>query len=270
MKYSVLMSVYKGEKAEFFKLSLKSIFEQTKPPEQIVVVCDGRLTRELNSVINKYLKLYPNILTVYRLKNNMGTGYAANIGLKLCRNEIIAKMDSDDVAYTNRCEKQLNEFEKDKNLDMLGGFISEFEGNIENEIAIKKVPLTHKEILKYSKRRNPFNNQTLMYKKSKAIKCGGYTCNTRCEDYDFIVKMIMSGAKCKNLSDVLVHYRLDGGAYERRKNWKNTVGFISVRYKNYKRGFCSFLDFLIPCAVQLLIFILPISFTKKLYLKLLR
>ena len=183
----------------------------------------------------------------------MGTGYAANEGLKLCRNELIAKMDSDDIAYLDRCEKQLAEFEKDEKLDMLGGYVSEFEGSISNEKAVKKVPTSHGDIIKYAKRRNPF-----------------YTCNTRCEDYDFIVKMIMNGAKCQNVPENLVHYRLDSGAYERRKNWKNTVGFVLVRYRNWKRGFCSFTDFLLPCAAQMLLFLLPVAFTKKLYIKVLR
>ncbi|MCI8341786.1 MAG: glycosyltransferase [Firmicutes bacterium] len=270
MKYSVLMSVYKGEKAEFFKLSLKSMFEQTVAPEQVVVVCDGELTHELDRVLSWFEKKYPEIMCIHRLERNMGTGYAANEGLKLCRNELIAKMDSDDIAYLDRCEKQLAEFEKDEKLDMLGGYVSEFEGSISNEKAVKKVPTIHGDIIKYAKRRNPFNNQTLMYKKTKAVSCGGYTCNTRCEDYDFIVKMIMNGAKCQNVPENLVHYRLDSGAYERRKNWKNTVGFVLVRYRNWKRGFCSFTDFLLPCAAQMLLFLLPVAFTKKLYIKVLR
>lgn len=270
MKYSVLMSVYYKERAEFFRLSLKSMFEQTCPPEQVVVVCDGELTEELDMVLADFQKQYPEILTAHRLRENMGTGYAANEGLKLCRNELIAKMDSDDISYTDRCEKQLAEFAKNPALDMLGGYVSEFEGDISNEKAIKKVPVTDEAIAKYARRRNPFNNQTLMYKKSKAIQCGGYTCNTRCEDYDFITKMIMSGAKCRNLPECLVHYRLDAGAYERRKNWKNTVGFVSVRFRNWRRGFCSFGDFLIPCVAQMGLFILPTYFTKKMYLKFLR
>lgn len=270
MKYSVLMSVYYKEKAEFFRLSLKSMFEQTCPPEQVVVVCDGELTGELDEVLEDFQKQYPEILTVHRLKENMGIGYAANAGLKLCRNELIAKMDSDDISYTDRCEKQLAEFAKNPTLDMLGGYVSEFEGEISNEKAIKKVPVTYKDIVKYARRRNPFNHQTLMYKKSKVIQCEGYTWYMRCEDYDFITKMIMSGAKCRNLPECLVHYRLDAGAYERRKNWKNTVGFIGVRYKNWRRGFCSFIDFFIPCIVQIGLFLLPISFTKKLYIRYLR
>ena len=180
MNYSVLMSVYKGEKAEFFELSLKSMFEQTVMPEQVVVVCDGPLTKELDLVLDKFQKKYPEILTIKRLSKNMGIGYAANTGLKLCRNELIAKMDSDDISYNTRCEKQLKEFEKDKNLDLLGGYISEFEVNIFNEVAIKKVPLNYEDIIKYARRRNPFNNVTIMYKKSKAIECGGYTCDFRC------------------------------------------------------------------------------------------
>ena len=133
-------------------------------------------------------------MTVERLEQNMGTGYAANIGLELCRNELVAKMDSDDVSYPDRCERQIAEFEKNPGLDILGGYVSEFERDISNEKAVKEVPCGHKEIIKYAKRRNPFNNQTLMYRKSKAIACGGYTCNTRCEDYDFVTKMMINGA----------------------------------------------------------------------------
>ena len=109
MKYSVLISVYYKEKGEFFRLSLKSMFEQTCPPEQVVVVCDGPLTEELDNVIAEFEEIYPDILTVLRLEKNMGTGFAANEGLKLCRNEFIAKMDSDDVSYLDRCEKQLKD-----------------------------------------------------------------------------------------------------------------------------------------------------------------
>ena len=270
MKYSVLMSVYHKEKAPFFRQSLESIFGQTCPPDEVVVVCDGPLTEELDDVLDDFGERYPDVLRVHRLEKNMGTGHAANIGLELCRNELIAKMDSDDVAYLNRCEKQLAEFQKDSRLDLLGGYVSEFEADISNEKAVKKVPVFHKDILKYAKRRNPFNNQTLMYKKSRALACGGYTCNTRCEDYDFVTKMMIDGAKCKNLPSCLVHYRLDAGAYERRRNWKNTVGFVAVRYRNWRRGFCSFFDFLIPCGAQLVLFMLPLSFTEKIYLKFLR
>ena len=270
MKYSVLMSVYYKEKAEFFRLSLQSMFEQSYPPDEVIVICDGPLTKELDEVLGEFQESYPEIMFVHRLEQNMGTGYAANIGLRLCKNELIAKMDSDDIAYPDRCKKQLLAFEKHPELDLLGGYVSEFETNISNQKAIKKVPITHREIREFAKRRNPFNNQTLMYKKSVALACGGYTCNTRCEDYDFVTKMMMHGAKCRNLPECLVHYRLDAGAYVRRKNLKNTVGFISVRFRNWRRGFCSFVDFLIPCVVQISLFVLPISITEKFYLKYLR
>ncbi|MGL4789812.1 MAG: glycosyltransferase [Anaerotignaceae bacterium] len=268
--YTVILSVYSGEKAEFLKKSIDSIVNQTVKPDEFLIICDGPLTEELDKLLFEFEKENPNLFTIHRLETNMGTGYAANIGLKLCKNQLIAKMDSDDIAYSNRCEIQLKEFEKNPQIDMIGGFVSEFEGTPENEMAVKKVPLSHEEILTFAKRRNPFNNQTLMYKKDKAISCGGYTCNTRCEDYDFIVKMILDGAICKNLNQPLVHYRLDGGAYERRRNWKNTKGFIGVRYKNWRRGFSSFMDFLLPCIAQLILFVLPVGITKKFYIKYLR
>ena len=141
MKYSVLMSVYNKEKAEFFKLSLESMFNQTYPPDVVVLICDGPLTEELDEVISFYKAIYPEVLRIHRFEKNMGTGFAANTGLKLCRNELIAKMDSDDISYPDRCEKQIKLFEKHEKLDMVGGYVSEFEGEKTNEKAITPIIL---------------------------------------------------------------------------------------------------------------------------------
>ncbi len=161
-------------------------------------------------------------------------------------------------------------FVKKPKLDMIGGYIEEFDDTTRQPIAVKKTPLTHEEILKFAKRRNPFNNQTLVYRKSFAQKVGGYTDIKRCEDYEFITKMLMEGAVCENLPEVLVKYRVTKDNYKRRKNSANTKSFIKVRWGLHKAGFSSLWDFLVPTVAQLILFIMPEKFTGWAYKKFLR
>lgn len=268
--YSVLMSVYVKEKPANLSESLASILEQTIPPDELVLVCDGKLTDELNVIIKAFESEYSEIFRSVRLLENVGTGMAANEGIKACQNELIAKMDSDDICVPDRFQRQLMMFLKNPKLDMVGGYIEEFDDATRKPIAVKKTPISHEEILKYAKRRSPFNNQTLIYRKSFAQKVGGYTDIKRCEDYEFITKMLMAGAVGENLPEVLVKYRVTKDNYKRRKNWANTKSFVKVRWNLHKSGFSSLWDFFVPTAAQLILFIMPEKFTSWAYGKFLR
>ena len=268
--YSVLMSVYKGEKPEFFNKSVESMMSQTYLTDDFVLICDGPLTDELEEIVQYYEEKYPDIFRPVRLKENVGTGQCANIGIKTCKNEYIVKMDSDDIAMPERCEKQIGLLHSDIRLDMCGAYIEEFDSDTDEFISVKKTPVENDEIHKYARRRNPFNNQTLVFKKSKALSIGGYSSIKRCEDYDFVVNMLRNGSIGRNIPEVLVRYRVTKSNYERRQNWTNTKSFISVRWKIFKSGYSNIVDFIVPCTLQLIIFIMPKSFTGKIYKKLLR
>lgn len=268
--YSVLMSVYEGEKAEYLKISLDSMLSQSHRTDNFVLICDGKLTEELDRVIQEYEEQYPDIFCVKRLDKKVGTGQCANIGIDLCKNEYIVKMDSDDIALPERCEKQIKLMVSNPALDMCGAYIEEFDTDTDEFIAVKKTPVENDEIHQYAKRRNPFNNQTLVFKKSKALAIGGYSSVKRCEDYDFVVNMLHKGAVGRNIPEILVRYRVSESNYERRHNWNNTKSFIGVRWRILKSGYSNFIDFLIPCALQIVIFILPKSCTSIIYNKLLR
>ena len=267
-KYSVLMSVYSGEQAEFFYKSIKSILEQTVPTDDFVIVCDGELTDELDDVIAEFQSRYPCINVIRSEK--CGTGMCANKGLKACRHDLIVKMDSDDIAVKNRCELTMTMFARHPELDMVGGYLDEFDSDTGEHIAFKKTPVSNEEIHKYARRRNPFNNQTLCYRKSSALKIGGYSDIPRCEDYEFVVKMLMAGAIGRNIPKVLVNYRVNKGNLERRSNWVNTKAFIKVRFWMLRKRFSSAADFIIPCGVQLFMFLLPSALTGVIYKRFLR
>ena len=268
--YSVLMSVYAGEKPEYLRESLESMYSQTYPAADFVLVCDGKLTEKLDETVKEYEDKYPDTFHTVRLEKKRGVGECANIGIDACKSEYIVKMDSDDIALPQRCEKQLS-LKRDKpQLDMCGAYIEEFDTDTGEEIAVKKTPVENEQIHRYARRRNPFNNQTLVFKKSFAMKIGGYDTVKRCEDYDFVVRMLQNGAVGENIPEVLVRYRVSKHNYERRRNWANTRSFISVRWRIFRSGYSNFADFIIPCAMQLGIFILPKSLTGKIYKKFLR
>ncbi len=268
-KYSVLMTVYTKDNPEFFSLALESIVCQTYKPDEIVLVKDGIINDSLQRIIDKYISDGVPIVQV-QLSNNVGLGIALNEGIKIVKNELIARMDSDDYSMPRRCELQVREFEKKPDLDIIGCSALEFTGTIDNVVSERKVPITNEEIYKFAKRRDPFNHPTVMYRKTGVVKAGGYNDYKKNQDTDLWVRMLSNNVTCMNLAEPIFRFRFDEETYKKRKSWINTKTLIEIRYKAWKSGFNSFGDFLMVAVVQLGIFFLPIGFQKFLYQKLFR
>ena len=220
MKFSVAMSVYKKDNADYFERALWSITEnQTVLPNEIVLVVDGEVPEKLNKVIAGYEKNY-NIFKVIRLPENKGLGNALKIALENCTFEIVARMDSDDVAVSNRFEEQLKYFENYSDLDIVGSDISEFIDLEDNIVAKRVVPKTNEEIAKYLKRRCPMNHVSVMYKKSSVLKAGGYLDFLWNEDYYLWIRMYQNKCVFMNSPTVWVNVRVGQDMYRRRGGWK--------------------------------------------------
>ena len=173
MEFSVLIPVCNKEKTEYLKDAIESIVFQTEKPDQIVIVKDGQLPKELNEIIERYKKQYPEIIDILELSKQNSLGKVLNEGIKKCKNLYIARMDSDDIAKKDRFEKQMNYLKKYPNVDVLGGYIQEYEENMKKVTSFRKVPLTHKEIYKKIIKQNPFNHSTVMFKKKSVLEVGG-------------------------------------------------------------------------------------------------
>lgn len=269
MQYSVLMTVYGKDNPDYFKLALNSMINQTIKPDEIVIVKDGEITNSLQQVINEAQKKYKKIVQV-TLENNLGLGLALNEGLKICTNELIARMDSDDISELNRCEKQLELFKNDKDLDIVGCPVREFVDTLDNVVGYRNVPLTNDEIHKYARRRDPFNHPSVMYKKSKVLKVGGYGNYRKNQDTDLWIKMLHDGCRAANVNEYLLNFRFDENTYKKRKSWINTKLLIDIRLNGYKIGFLSLWDFLIVACAQLAMFIMPEFVQKFIYKNILR
>lgn len=256
-KYSVLMSVYNKENPDYLKASIESMLAQTLKPDQIVIVKDGKLTDELNRVIDKYVSDNPDLFTIVELENNVGLGKALDIGLQKCRNELVARMDSDDISLPNRCEIQVKTFMENPELSIVGTMVDEFYDDPNNIVSSRVVPTKHEDIVKFVRRRSPFNHPSVMFKKSEVIRCGGYGDVPRKEDFDLFSRMINAGCRGYNINKSLLLYRTNKDNFKRRKSWINCKSYITTQYKIWKRGHCSIIDLFVVSVAQLIIFLSP-------------
>ena len=269
-QYSVLMSVYDKEKPEYLTQSIESMLNQTVPPEQFVLVEDGKLRNELEKVIEKYHAESPTLFTIVPLSENVGLGKALDNGLTVCRNELVARMDSDDISLPKRCEKQLSLFAGDEDLVIVGTNIDEFWDDPKEIRCSRVVPSEPDEIRRRIGRVQPFNHPTVMYKRSEVFRCGGYGKMKRKQDRDLFSRMINMGCKARNIDESLLLFRSNADNYKRRKSWNYCKSTIDVTKEIYKRGHCSFRDLIYVITGQLGLFFMPMPIMKRVSDRLLR
>lgn len=261
--YSVLMSLYIKENPEFLRASLESMVNQELKPQQIIIVFDGPITVSLEGVVNSFVELEPDLFTLVKLKENRGLGLALNEGIKASRNELIARMDTDDISYLERCRIQVDMFNRNPNLDIVGTLTSEFYESPNNIVSVRNVPELQDEIVKFSRRRSPFNHPTVMYRRSSVLKVGGYRDVLRNEDLDLFGRMLNSGSQAYNIQKELLYFRSNEDNYKRRKSWHNNYNYTKVIYNFWKNGYSSFSDFAFVATTQFGMYLAPTWLLKK-------
>lgn len=264
--YSVLMSVYIKENPVYLRNAIDSMLSQSLKADEIIVVEDGVLSNELYDVLDSYGELIRRI----KLSKNVGLGLALNEGIRNAKNEIIARMDTDDISKRSRCEEQMNCFDSNPDLDIVGAWIDEFDSDVNNIVSTRKVPENLDEIYEYAKRRSAFNHPTVMYKKSSVLKFGGYSNLRRNQDVDLFGRMLFGGAKAYNIQKSLLLFRINTELSKRRKSWSNTKLYIKTIYNFWKIGYSKLSDLIIVAIAQFGLFIMPASVQNLIYKNLLR
>ena len=261
--FSVLMSVYCKERPAWLEEALNSVFEQTVPPKQVVLVCDGPLTPELDGVIDKF----KDKLTLVRLEKNGGLGAALNEGLKHCSCDLVARMDTDDIALPDRFEKQLKAFADDKDLAVLGGAIREIDSETKEEVSFRRLPQSDGEIKQFLKTRCPFNHMTVMFRKKAVLACDSYQPLYFMEDYYLWARMAAKGYKFGNLVDIVVNARTDKNLFERRGGWKYFKSNKAVSDKLLELGLICYPTYLFNLAVRFCVQVLMPNKVRSIFYK---
>ncbi|MEV4883007.1 glycosyltransferase [Chitinophaga ginsengisegetis] len=270
LEFSVLMPVYIKENPEFLKLAIQSLLEQTVLPSEIVIVEDGPLTDELHNIINDYVNGYPGMFNIIRLPENHGMGYAMDTGLKQCKYDYVARMDSDDIAIKDRFKIQTTFLRDHPEIDLVGGYIEEFSIVPGDLNRFRKVPVSQPEILTFAKYRNPVNHMTVMLRKQKALKAGSYWHKRVLEDYHLWYKMLISGCKFHNIPEILVHARVGNNMVGRRKGMKYIKEELDFFRTMVEDKFITKKEYYTHSAARIVLKLLPTSLLNFAYTKLLR
>lgn len=267
---SVLLPVYEGDEADNLNTAIASLVNQTRLPDELIVVQDGPLTKDLDSVIDKWCGNGHVPITQVRLSENIGLGGALREGLKECSSEFVARMDADDISVSDRFERQTEFLNEHPEVDLLGGYIVEFDGDPENILARREVPTDNEDIIRMARFRSPFNHATMVMRTKTALSAGNYRTVDYMEDWDLWSRMFLKGATAANIPEVLLKVRAGTDMYRRRGGIGYTQAEFNRQVEFLQRKFVTPRQFLRNLLVRVPVRIVPDSVRGYIYQKYLR
>lgn len=270
--FSVLMSLYAREDPSYFKKAIDSIMQQSVRAKEIVIVKDGPITIALDAVLTQYVMQYPDLFKIveYHENHGRGLGNALRVGVISSTYDIIARMDTDDIARKDRFEKQIIMLSLDSELDVVGSYIQEFDNDITNLLSVRKVPLRNEDVYAYAKKRNPFNHMTVMFRKAAVLRAGNYVQSLNNEDYYLWARMILRNSKMSNIPECLVFARTGRDLFKRRGGIKYALTEIKLQWKFFNIGFVNIAEAFFNVFIRTTIRILPNKLRGFIYTKYLR
>lgn len=267
--FSCLISCYQGDDPTDLVKALHSLTVQTSKASEILLVEDGPLTDELYGVIESFESRLP--LNRLRLEENKGLGHALKQGVEACRYELIARMDADDISREDRFEKQLSVFASHPELALVGSWVSEFEHAEDIIYALRKVPLTHADILRTARYRCPVNHVTVMYRKDAVLNSGNYNPDFRfAQDYVLWVSMLSQGYQFANIPECLVNVKAGKNMIRRRGGLKYMKYETALQKQFFERGFISRFQYYVNITIRSTLRLIPGNFRGVVYQKILR
>lgn len=268
-EYSVLISVYHQDRAEWFEAAVDSMARQSLPPHEIVIVEDGRLTDELYSAEKRCIERYPDWIRVVSLEENRGLAAAMRRGICECRCEWIARMDADDISEPTRCEEELR-MAMAEGADIVGCDCEEFIDTIQNPTAKRLFPASHDELIRFSRRRTPFCHPAIMVKKSAVLEAGNYKDVYLHEDYDLFVRIFAHGYRGCSVKKILYHVRVGRDFYYRRGGMRYVKALLTYNVQLLRSGWMKPIDFILRSCGNILVGLAPVGLRSWFYRRLLR
>lgn len=251
MNFSVLISVYKNDKSDDFRTALESITtNQTLKPTEVVLVIDGPVPDDVNMVISDVESDNPSLYKIVRFEQNQGLGIALQKGLEAASNDIVMRMDSDDIAVPDRFEKQYHYMVEHPHVAVCGGQIDEFVNDVNNIVGQRIVPCSNEDIYKYMISRCAFNHMTVALRRSIIMANGNYLPWHYNEDYYLWIRLMLAKVEFANLPDILLHMRVGREMYKRRGGRKYYESELGLQKLMLDKGLISQSRYLFNVSVR--------------------
>lgn len=266
--YSVLMPLWYKEKIEYLRASLESMLNQTVVPAEIVMVTEHELPKEMGKLLESLQAEHPytqlNILMNAELEEK-GLGTILAYGLRRCQNDIVARMDTDDISMLDRCERELQILSSHPEIAVVGGGIQKFTDDPEVADGYRIPPRDGKKLIHYSKYRCPFNHPTVMYRKKVILEVGNYSKLKECEDYDLWYRVLKNGYQGYNIQEPVLHYRAGDDMLKRRKNKSFYNQSMVLIKRMWHDHYTNWAEALLAAGMQAIRYYFPFSLNRFVY-----
>ena len=268
MGFSVLMSVYAKENPAYLWEAVESVFRQTMVPDEVLIMEDGPLTDALEETMIELKARHPQIVT-WQFPQNVKLGRSLAKGVELCSQELIARMDTDDIAVEDRFRMQYEYMMAHPQIRVCGGWLQEF-NDTHTYTRVKQMPETEEEIRNYGKYRNPLNHMTVMFRRSAVLEAGNYRNFPLLEDYELWSRMLAAGSGFYNMQKVLVHMRTNEDMYGRRGGLTYFRQYRALRKEQKELGLLSRKEYVMALILTAGMTLQPTFLRKYMYRRLLR
>jgi len=261
---SIVLNIWKGDEPSSLTRSVNSITKQNHIPDEVIVVVDGRIDRDLEEVITKFVEKSDISVKLIHLPTTAGLWNARNHGISVAKNELIALHDADDVMHPDRLGAQTKKILADK-VDVLGSPVFEFDSDTGKILGLRHLG-AGKSFIKKMLQQNIVNHSSVMLRRSAVMSVGGYRSVFLAEDYDLWLRLLKAGFKFSTTESVLQAFSVDKNLMKRRGGIKFILSEIllhqSVKSFNELRFFRLYLRLLMR-----LVFRLSPSFVRSNYYK---
>ncbi len=267
-EYSVLMPLWYKEKNEYIRQSLESMLQQTVAPTEIVLVVDHKLLPETESLLIELQTEYP-YTQIHKAEkfdlDGKGLGEILAYGVLKCKCEFIARMDTDDIAFKDRCQRELDILISDPSIAIVGGGLQKFTTTPEEIDGYRIPPEQGKKLMEYSKYRNPFNHPTVMFRRQVILQVGNYSALKECEDYELWYRVLKNGYHGYNIQSPVLHYRAGTDMLKRRKNKRFFHQSVKLVLDMKREKYINFLEMSVALGMQVIRFYAPFQINKIVY-----
>jgi glycosyltransferase involved in cell wall biosynthesis len=169
------------------------------------------------------------------VSTNPGIVDALNLGISQSKGRYIARLDSDDTIVPDRFQIQLREFEKIKNLVLLGTQMNLIDDS-GAKIGETHYPIHDLQIRRFLNFQNCIGHPSTLILRSAVIQAGGYRRQfTGAEDYDLWLRLGKLGI-LRNLEFHLTNYRISNNQFSKQKESNQGLVENSVRLANIGLG----------------------------------
>lgn len=260
---SGLLSLYAGDETRLLPLVLESLVAQSRPLDELVVVFDGPITTDQVRVLDDFRRRM-NIRTL-ELPENIGLGAALAAGVVACGSPYVARVDSDDISNPERIELQADFLDANPSIAVVGGWVTEFEGDPDNIVATRRLPCHPDELHRFSKRRSPLNHPAVMFRKDAVIDVGNYAPYRQSQDYHLWVRLLLSDYKLANLPQVLVNMSAGMRLGGKRGGVTRLRTEIDIQREFHRLGFTTSAEFFTNVAARAFLRLAPPAFRRAVY-----